>query len=188
MLSGWDGLGQSWELLWSQNLWEIAIGRGGHHPMASELIWGLLSLFLFPATVPWASLLWTTLPPWSCFLVGAPFLDYCLWVLVGCLETLNLDGTSLRPFPGLNDSFGCWQWAVPFIALNYVAPGVGLMLSPVPELFCRLGCSRSGPGTGSPTGLRGSVWDVSENPQGVSLNISDSNTASRNWENEAEGC
>lgn len=43
---------------------------------------------------------------------------FCFPVLVWCLETLRLDETSLRPSLGLNYSFGCWHWAVPFTVLN----------------------------------------------------------------------
>lgn len=70
------------------------------------------------------------------------------------------------PSWGLNYSFGCWHWAVPFTELNYTAPGIVLRWSSEPGQVCghsSWGCS---PGTAPPTGLGGSVSKVWKSTRG----------------------
>lgn len=188
MLLGSDGLGQSGELLGSQNLCKLAIGRGWHHSMASDWAVSWLSSPPFPATVPWASSLWTTLPLWLCFFLGpqAPSSAFLYWS--GAWKHWAWMKPPWDPSWGLNYSFGGCHWAVPFIVLNYVAPGVVLILSPMLGRVCGHGRGGCIPGTASPAGLGGSVSEVSENLQGASLNITDSNKPSRIWKDEVEGC
>ena len=189
MLLGSDGLGQSGELLGSQHLWKLAIGRGRHHSMASDWALSWLSSPLFPAMVPWASSLWTTLPLWLCFFLGpqSPSSAFQYWS-GAWKHWARMKPPWVRPFLGpklffcllsLSCSLYCAElrstWSCADIVTN-----------------ARTGCGRGRrgciPGTASPAGLGGSVSEVSENLQGASLNITGSNKPSRIWKDEAEGC
>lgn len=166
MFLGLDDLGQHGELLGSQNLCNFAVERGWHHFMASEWALGWLSSPLLPARVPWESSLWTTPHLWPCFLLGPQSPSFAFQYWSGAWKRWGWMKPPWDPSWGLNYSFGCWHWAVPFTELNYTAPGIVLRWSSEPGQVCghsSWGCS---PGTAPPTGLGGSVSKVWKSTRG----------------------
>jgi len=158
--------------------------------MASEWALGWLSSPLFPARVPWESPLWTT-PHLghALFLLGpqAPSSAFQYWS--GPWKHWGWMKPPWDPSWGLNYSFGCWHWAVPFSVLNYTTLGIVLTWSSEPGQVCGHIALEAAVLEQHPLqAWVGSVSKVFENPQGASLNITDSKESSRMWKDEATGC
>lgn len=187
MFLGLDDLGQHGELLGSQNLCNFAVERGWHHFMASEWALGWLSSPLLPARLPWESSLWTTPHLWACFLLGRQSPSFAFQYWSGAWKHWGWMKPPWDPSWGLNYSFGCWHWAVPFTELNYTAPGIVLDGHQSPDRCVGIALEAAVLKQ-HPLQAWVGVSQKSENPQGASLNITDSKKSSRMWTDEAMGC